>query len=224
MATTTGIVLTESRHPGGLMVSEAPGRYSRQAVTIAVAVIAGQILGAGTSGMGSFAAAAAVAAKPGGNTGNGMVSAPTVGANVQAGTYRLVALSAAAWQVEDPQGRVIGEAVNGTAFAGQIGFTIAAGGTAFAAGDAFSIAVAETDPSDVGQFEPLNLSATDGTQNAAGISWGNYTPPAGGTIAGLAIVREAEVRGVDLTYPPGATAQQIAAINAQLLAIGIVVR
>ena len=62
------------------------------------------------------------------------------------------------------------------------------------------------------------------TKNAAGISWDNYTPPSGGTMSGTAIVRNAEVKGVNLTYPSGANSTQIAAINAQLAALGIIVR
>lgn len=124
----------------------------------------------------------------------------------------------------DPSGKLIGEGANSAAFAGQIGFTMTAGTTPFAAGDKFTVAVTETDPADAGEYLPLNLSATDGTENAAGISWDNYTPPSGGTMSGTAIVRNAEVKGVNLTYPSGANSTQIAAINAQLAALGIIVR
>jgi len=311
--TTTGIVLTENRHAGGFMVSEAPGRYSRQSILIAANqnLIAGQILGMAKAGSGSFAAGAAAAVS--GNTGNGTVSAPSVGVGVQAGSYRLQAISASAWEVFDPSGNMIGEAKNAAAFAGQIGFTITAGGTAFVAGDAFTVLVSETDPSDASQFVALGVSsavttaatasssavltfaggipsliapgnvsvpaiiagmaiadlttsgvippgttvlsvntanntvtmsanaaaggvvlgdtitftATDGSQNPAAINWSNVnTVTSGATSAATAIVREAEVRGVDLIYPAGATAAQIAAINAALLAppLGIVVR
>lgn len=219
---TTGIVLTESLHAGDFMVSEAPGRLSRQEVLIGAAVTTGLILGAGTKGMGTFAAAAGVAG--GNNTGNGTIGTPSTGAGAQAGAYAVEYVAATRFNVLDPSGKVIGDGVNGTAFAGQIGFTMTAGGTAFAAGDTFAVAVTETDPSDVGQYLPLNLSGTDGTENALGISWDNYTPPSGGTMNGVAIVRHAEVKGVNLTYPSGATNTQIAAINAQLAAVGIIVR
>jgi hypothetical protein len=311
--TTTGIVLTENRHAGGFMVSEAPGRYSRQAILIAASqnLIAGQILGLATAGDGSFAAGAAAAVA--GNTGNGTVSAPSVGVGVQAGSYRMVAISATEFELFDPSGNLVGIAKTGTAFATQIGFTITAGGTAFVAGDSFTVAVTETDPSDAGQYVALGVSsavtsaatasssavlhfaggipsltapggvsvpaiiagmvvadlttagvipagttvlsvstsantvtmsanaaaggvvlgdaitftATDGSQNPAAISWANVnTVTSGATAIATAIVREAEVRGVDLTYPAGASAAQITAINAALLAppLGIVVR
>lgn len=219
---TTGIDLTESRHPGAFMVSEAPGRYSRQAVTIAAAVTTGLVLGAGEAGMGTFAAAAATATA--GNTGNGTVGTVTAGTGAQAGSYFIEFTAATKFNLMDPEGKLVGNGTTGTAFNNQLGFTITAGGTAFAVGDSFSIAVTETAPTDAGQYVPLNLSATDGTEIVAGISWGNYSPPSGGTMLGTAIVREAEVRGVDLTYPSGASGTQIAAINAGLLAIGIVVR
>lgn len=303
---TTGIVLTENRHAGGFMVSEAPGRYSRDAVTIDQnqALVAGQILGIATAGQGAFAAAAAAAVA--GNSGNGTVSAPSVGAGALTplvGTYRIVAIAPTKFEVFDPAGKMVGEATAGSAFAGPIGFTITAGGAAFVAGDAFTVAVTETDPANAGKFVALGESAAptnnttasssavlhfaavpawvlaavaagipvvvadattagviapnttissanatsvtmsgnalaggvlsgdvitftaqDGSQNAAGISWGNYTTGSGVTMLGTAIRREAEVRGVDLTYPAGATAAQISAANAQLLAVGIVVR
>lgn len=220
--TTTGITLNEALHAGSFIVSEANGRRSRQQVTIAAAVTTGMILGVGTKGDGTFAAAAGVAGS--GNTGNGTMGTPTAGTGAQAGTYTVEYTAAGRFNVLDPSGRIIGQGVNGTAFAGQIGFTMTAGGTAFAAGDTFTVAVTETDPSDAGEYEPLNLSATDGTQNAAGISWDNYTPPSGGTMQGTIIAREAEVRQSTLTYPSGASNTQIAAINAQLAALGIIVR
>lgn len=303
---TTGIVLTELRHAGGFMVSEANGRRSRDAVTVDQnqALVPGQVLGMAIAGDGAFAAAAAAAV--GGNTGNGTVSAPSVGAGALTptiGTYRLVAIAATKFEVFDPLGNMIGEGTTGTAFAAQIGFTITAGGTAFVAGDAFTVAVTETDPSNAGKFVALGQSAAvtngttssssavlhfaavpawviaavaagtpvviadattggviaanttlssatptsvtmsanalsggvlsgdtitftaqDGSQIPAGISWGNYTTGSGVTMLGTAIRRTAEVRGVDLVYPLGATAAQIAAANAGLLALGIVVR
>jgi hypothetical protein len=299
--TTTGIVLTENRHAGGFMISEAPGRYSRQSILIAANqnIVAGQILGMATAGDGSFAAAAGVAL--GTNTGTGTMSAPAVGVGVEAGTYRVVANAPLRWDVFDPSGNNVGEAFDATAFAGQIHFTITHSATAFAAGDEFSVTVTETDPSDAGEFVALGVSsavtsaatasssavltfaagvpssvipgmavadlttagvipagttvlsttattvtmsanaaaggvvlgdtitftATDGSQNPAAISWaGVNTATSGATATATAIVREAEVRGVDLTYPAGASAAQIAAINAALLAppLGIVVR
>lgn len=219
---TTGIVLTEAKHAGAFMVSEANGRRSRQQVTIAAAVTTGMVVGMGTKGDGSMAAAAGVAG--GSNTGNGTMNTPSAQTGAQAGTYTVKYDSATRFSVFDPSGKLVGEGVNGTAFNNQIEFTMTAGGTAFVADDVFTIAVTETDPSDAGEYEPLNLSATDGTQNAAGISWDNYTPPSGGTMQGTIIAREAEVRGVDLTYPSGASGTQIAAINAQLAALGIIVR
>lgn len=293
---TTGIVQTEGRHAGGFMVSEANGRQSRQVFTIDQnqTIVAGQVLGLALAGSGSFAAAAAAAVA--GNTGNGTVSAPTVGAGVVAGTYTLRAIAATVFEVVSPAGDVVGEARTGSAFTGQIGLTITAGGTAFVPGDQFTVAVTETDPANAGKAVSLGVSsgvtnattasgnavlhfaavpasviagmvvadltaavipagttvlsvtattvtmsanatgggvgsgdsitftAADGSQNPAGISWGNYTTTAGAPMLGTAIARNAEVRGVDLVYPLGASVAQIAAINTQLGALGIIVR
>ena len=221
---TTGIVQTETRHPGGFMVSEANGRYSRDSVTIGQnqAIVAGQVLGESLPGAGTFAAAAAV--PNGSNAGNGTVSAPTTAAGAQSGTYTVRAIAPLVWEVADPSGRVIGEARNAVAFNTQIGFTITAGGTAFAAGDQFTVAVTETDPADAKQYKALNLAATDGSQNALVISWGNYTTGAGQTMPATVVARDAEVRGVDLVWPAGISVPQLAAGIAQLAAVGIVVR
>jgi hypothetical protein len=224
--TTTGITLNEALHAGSFMVSEAPGRLSRQEVVLAAneTVVTGQILGVGTKGDGTFAAAAGVAGS--GNTGNGTMGTPATATGAQAGTYTVEYVSATRFNVYDPNGKLVGEGVNGTAFAGgQVAFTMTAGGTAFVANDSFTIAVTETDPSDAGDYEPLNLSATDGTQNAVGISWENYSTVTSDAVMNITIIaRNAEVRGNNLTYPTGATTTQIAAINAQLAALGIIVR
>jgi hypothetical protein len=203
------------------VLSEANGRLSRQHVTIAADVVVGQVLGVGVATDGSFAAAAGVAAS--GNTGNGTMSTPSIGADAQAGTYTIEYTAAGCFNVYDPAGRLIGEGANGAAFNDQIGFTMTAGGAAFAAGDMWTIVVTETAPTNAGQYLPLNLSATDGTQNAAGISWDDYAPPAGGAVQGVAIVRDAEVLADLLIYPNGANRAEIRAINVQLAALGIVV-
>lgn len=88
------------------------------------------------------AAGAAVA----GGTGNGTITAaPTVGAAAKAGVYRLTCIEPATdlgkFQVEDPDGIVIGVATVGTEFTTHLTFTIADGSTDFVAGDSFTITV-----------------------------------------------------------------------------------
>ena len=56
--------------------------------------------------------------------------------------------AASKFQVEGPDGKTIGEATGGAAFAKQVKFTISGGGTDFVAGDSFviDIAIDQEDP------------------------------------------------------------------------------
>jgi hypothetical protein len=114
----------------------------------------------------SEAAAAAVA---GTNTGNGTVGTVTLGAGAKQGTYKIIFVepgtNLGTFIVEDPQGTVIGDGVVGTAFAGEIGFTITDGATDFVPGDRFHVLV-EPDGSAV---LLAASAATDGSQDPVGI-------------------------------------------------------
>lgn len=81
-----------------------------------------------------------------GNTGNGTIGTLSAGTGAQVGTYRAVAIepgtNLGTFAVYDPSGVEIGRAIAGTAFTGQVVFTIADGSTDFVSGDAFSIVVA----------------------------------------------------------------------------------
>lgn len=117
----------------------------------------GTVLGRQTAG----GAMAGVKAS-GANTGTGTLTmdgtAPTL-ANYQPGVYQVRFTSATAFRVTDPKGDVLGDGVNGTAFADQIKFLVAAGGTAFAAGDGFDITIAVPD-----KYVISKASAIDGSQ------------------------------------------------------------
>lgn len=125
-------------------------------------LVRGTVLGQKTLG-----AAAGVAGKPAGgaNTGTGVISAVTVGANAQLGNYVLTALSATDFQVVAPNGDRLAEATAAIAYADQINFTITAGGTAFVAGDGFTVTLAAGD----GNFIESVATATDGSQNPVAI-------------------------------------------------------
>ncbi|MDP2167973.1 MAG: head decoration protein [Thermodesulfovibrionales bacterium] len=92
---------------------------------------------------GSTATPAAIA----GNTGDGTLASATVGANALPGVYKAIciepATNAGKFQVEDPNGVIIGVATVAVAFStgGHLTFTIADGATDFASGDGFTITV-----------------------------------------------------------------------------------
>jgi hypothetical protein len=213
--------LIENRHDGGFLVSESRGHRSRDRGIIsgAAKVNAGQVLGRKVGGT------AAVLPKAG-NTGNGVftldATTPVVG-NSQPGTYVVRCTAAAAnggtFRVFDPTGDVIGDVVVGATFNDQIKFVIADGATDFVVGDEFDVTVSALSKI----FVPLNLTATDGSQVAAGISFANVDA----TLAdqtNTVVVRDCEVNGFELFWPTGATTAQISAGTAQLAGLGVIVR
>lgn len=211
--------LTEGMHAGEFIVSEANGSRSREVVTIGTGdLVAGQVLGKITKGA---AAGAAVA----GNTGDGTITeTPTVAAGAKPGVYNLTCIEPASdageFIVEDPDGINIGVAVVGTEFsAGGLTFTIADGATDFVAGDAFTITVAEGS----GKYVAFNQDGTDGSEVAAAILYDN-TDASTAERDAVAIVRDAEVNGNDLTWPSDIEAAEKTEAIAQLAAIGIIVR
>lgn len=224
---TTGIVQTESRHPGGFMVSEANGYKSRDKFVVALSqtLVAGAVCGK-TSVIASATSSVAADAS---NTGNGVftldVTAP-VGAGAKDGIYRvvndLVAANSGEFIVFDPDGIEIGRVAVAATFNNQIKFAIADGATDFAIGDAFSVTVGLQETNY--QMEALNLAGTDGSQRVASISWGNVTTDGSNLQNGVFITRDAEVRGVDLVWPAGITAAQLAEGIRALEKLGIIVR
>jgi hypothetical protein len=75
----------------------------------------------------------------------------------------------------------------------------------------------------VGLYNALSLTAADGTQIPAGILFNTEDVSAANAKVTI-LAHDCEVNGSELTYPSGATATQIATINAQLATIGIIVR
>lgn len=213
--------LIENRHDGGFLVSEARGHRSRDAVTFSGAVrhLPGEVIAKKSGGTATAAAKA-------GNTGNGVftLDATTpVLPNAKAGIYVVRCTAAAAnsgtFRVLDPNGDVVGDIVVGQTFADQIKFAIADGATDFIVGDEFDVDVSVVS----GSFVPLNPTATDGTQIAAGISFGTYDATSA-DVPGLAVVRDAEVNGGELIWPTGITVAQIATAQGQLASHGVITR
>lgn len=199
-------------------VSEAKNMYrSRDAGTVvntlASFLLSGTLLGRLTTG------SAAAVAMPG-NTGNPTVGTVTVGDAAMIGAYQIEFTGPTAYKVVRPDGVELATAgATGSAFsAGGLGFTVTAGATPAVAGDSFTLTVAQR----VGDFVPLTLSGTNGSQTVAGILYEEVGPSA--TEERTISRRDCEVVGAHLVYPAGATATQIATANAALLALGIVVR
>ena len=224
---TTGIVQTEARHAGGFMVSESEGRRSRDKFVVALSqtLVAGQVVG-------KIAVASLVTssvAADAGNTGNGVFTIDAtnpVAAGAKNGVYRiineLVSANSGVFVVFDPDGIEIGRVAVAGTFNNQIKFVIADGATDFVIGDAFSVTVG-IEESDY-QVVAYNPTGTDGSQRIAGVSWDNVTTDGSNLGVGVVVTRGAEVRGVDLVWPGGITAAQLADAIRQLEKIGVIVR
>lgn len=183
-------VLTEGRHPGEFIVSEAPRSRSRDNITIASGsgiVKAGTVLG--LLRLGAATAAAVV------GTGNPTISAVTVTSKAKTGVYRVEFTAATKFDVIDPDGFKLKSGSTGAAYADDIGFTITAGGTPAVAGDHFLITV-ETG---AGTYVPAAHGATDGSDVPAAINiYEVDTTDAAMKVA--AITRDAEVNGAELEF------------------------
>jgi hypothetical protein len=201
-------------------------RFSRDAVVLAAGqsnILTGTVLGQKSAG------ADLIEVVPNGrNTGHGVLAMdPTTpilaGAlsGVYTATCTVAAAGAGTFQVTAPGGAVLGTVtVGGAAFATQIKFTIADGAPDFVVGDQFSIELGPVSPATV---VPLNLAASDGTQNAAGILLFT-TDATSGAVKTTMIAREAVLSSYGLTWPAGITQAQQDAAVAQLGAKGIQVR
>lgn len=213
---------TEGKHCGEFMISEAAGYRSREGVTVLsgenllVGAVLGRKLVSPTVG-----AAAALNT----NTGNGVVSGQAVGTNggAQRGTYRVSFVEPTTnlgiFVVTDPNGDYVGDGVVGTEFDNQIKFTIADGATDFVAGDAFSIAVT----GGTYKYKEYDPADADGGQRPAGVLYDAVDASAADK-AGVAILRDAEVRSADLSWFSGATSTQKQTALDVLEKVGIVAR
>lgn len=212
--------LTEGKHTGEFLISEAAGYRSREEITVASGADLGPctVLGKAT------ASTVGAATADGGNTGDGTVGTVTGGADTETGTYDLVCIAAAAnagtFEVRTPSGAQLpDDATVAVAYASShLNFTISDGAADFVVGDKFTVLV-----TDNGKYAQLDLAAVDGTQTVAAILYGD-AKAALVDVQAAGIVRDAEVRLSDLTWPDGITADQQTIAEAELAALGIIVR
>ena len=155
-------------------------------------------------------------------TGTGVVSGFSLGKNAQLGTYRieLKATSATAeFQVEAPDGTLIGYGKVATAYVSDhVNFTLANGGT-MTVGDYFNIVVA-TNENECVEWNPL---AVDGSQVAYGILY-QEADASTADVDNVAIVRNAEVDLDELTWKSTVTAAQKSQAIRQLGAANVLFR
>jgi len=214
-------MLTERYYPGEVLLSEAPGTYSRDAITIAES----QTLEAGQP-LGRLATAATVSrAAAAGNSGDGVMTlaTPAFSGAVKPGVYKVTCIEPASdagtFQVEDPDGIPVGVARVGVAFDGPIKFTIADGAANFVAGDVINVTVTGVS----WQHKALAPAATDGTQVFAGLLYEGITTGVGETAQATAFTRQCEAKDSAIRW--GAfTTDQKALARVQAKALGIIIR
>lgn len=211
--------LIEPGHAGSFVISKARGNQSLENGILQ----SGQNLRAGAV-LGKTATAGGVAgAASAGNTGNGTITGLSIGGAAKTGVYKAICIEPAAgagrFEVEDPEGVIIGRATAGTPFTGPINFTINDGTPDFVEGDIFEITVSQLTQ----KYKVLAPSGTDGSQFAAGILLADVDASAADAKCAV-ITRQTEVHGNELLWPGGITAAQQDLAVAQLAARRIIVR
>lgn len=217
--TATSPVVTEGRHAGGFIVSEAPGARSRGSAIISNGTSDDVYLNAGAVLARKEGVATAVAG--GSNTGNGTMGTITETGDAIPGVYTLTIVKAATnageFNVRNPAGVIIGTGTVAVAFSGGgLAFTLADGATDFAVGDTFAITV-----TDSGE----RVVYTTSTSGASCILFNEVRVPANGTAKITTVERDAEVNNGELIWDSTISTDALKAkAKNQLAANGIIVR
>lgn len=208
-------MMTEKNHAAEFLLSEGNGQISRLQIMLAITAVA---LDAGAVLARKDIGDATVAAKAGGNTGNGTLTLDATTpelAGVMEGIYSVRCIEAAAnggvFEVKDPDGFSLGQVAVGATFSDHLKFAIADGATDFIVGDGFDITVA----AGTGEYVPY----ADATADLLPASAILYAPAPISAVAqrAVGIVRQAEVAADRLV---GLTDTARVALDAR----GIVVR
>lgn len=224
----TAAVFNEALHPMEPVVAFTKG-VSIDEVIVAQSqtIVVGQVLGA----IGVAAEESATVAYAAGNTGDGVLTmdgtAP-IRSDAVDGVYTVVMTGAGAtatFNVVDPNGQVVGSGAVGSTFSGPIKFAIADDASHhYAIDERVTVTVLRPFDEAGEQFEAWSPTATDGSQTAVAVALYPAVTGAGQTVKIAAMRREGAVRGADLTWASGATANQIVEGVQQLARKNIVLR
>jgi hypothetical protein len=210
----TQVPLLETQHTAEFLVSYANGHRSFDRGTL----IAGQNLSAGAVlGQIKLATPAAPAMV---GTGNAVMSAITLGATAQSGSYVVTFTGATAYTVTDPSGNSMPPAAALGAYTNaDINWTITAGGTPAVAGDKFTVVVAAGS----GKYTSYLPTAVDGSGVVAGVLYQN-TNATSADVKGTVVTRQAEVNASELKWDATVTGGALTTGIAGLAALGIIAR
>lgn len=216
-------VYSESNYLSDWLKYELDGYQSRELVTVksGESVVMAEVVGKINKSTPTTGTAGA------GNTGNGTCASVTAGADAIVGTYTLECTAAAdastgtgaIFKIVNPEGNALPDAEAGVLYTNdQLNLTLTDGVTPFIVGDSFTIAV--TEPGTI-YTVPIDFSAVDGSQNAAGIMIAACDASAAAK-DGVIVARDAQIVAAYLTWPDGASTAQKNAALAQLKTLGII--
>ncbi len=156
-------ITTDTHNPDRLLAGDFTVRAVEETVITPENIVRGTLMGKITLG-------AATPAADGGNTGDGVLGAITLGALAQVGVYTLTCIIAVAnagtFEVQAPDGTTLPQLTVAVAYAGQhINGTLADGATDFIVGDKFTATVAAGSA----KLNKSLAAAVDGSQNPVGI-------------------------------------------------------
>jgi hypothetical protein len=215
--------LSEPNNLGDVLKFETPNLYSREVVTVLAGNGSDRTLSVGTV-IGKRTLSETTVIPDGGNTGDGVAGAVTLGSMAESGAYAIICISAAAntgtFQVLTPKGYRLPDLEVGQAYVGDhVNLTIADGAADFIVGDSFTVNVSGDD-----KVVALDLAGVDGSHAPIGIISATITALDGTDAEGVAVVRTCILADHALIWPDGITTQQkIDAITA-LEGRGILVR
>nr|CRH06034.1 putative phage protein GP19 [Candidatus Magnetococcus massalia] len=216
-------VFQEPQNLGDVLKFEAPNLYSRETVTVLGGVGTERLLPVGTV-IGRRTKSEVAAAADGGNTGDGAISAVTLGSNAVPGAYSLTCIAASAdagiFQVVDPNGHRLPDVTVGVAYdTSHLKFILSDGAADFVVGDYFTVLVTGED--NVVAFDP---TAVDGTADPIGIIAQHVLAPVGQDVPEVAILRHAILADHAVVWPETITETEKLEAAEALEACGILIR
>lgn len=164
-----------------------------------------------------------------GGTGNGVMSAITLGKDAQLGGYKVVLKAVVAhggdFDIIAPDGKSIGRFLMGTTTGATASFTSShinftlSDDTDYILGNYFNVIVTPG----AGKAAAYDATAVDGTQNAIGFTIAAYDATSA-DVDGVAITRDAVIDDDNLAWVSTTTTAQKATALKQMSALGIVAR
>ena len=208
------MALTETKHAGGFILSEANGNRSREngILNSGQNCVAGEVLGRIMTAAGEKIS----------GTGDGAVGAVTIGPAAQVGVCVLTCIAESAnagtFSVVAPDGSALPNLTVAAAYASQhINLTVADGANDWDVGDVIHVTVTG------GDYEALDPAATTGEQTACAILY-DGVDASSADAACVVVTRDAVVNGGELAWPSGITDANKALATSRLAALGILIR